>query len=91
MKRTKKIKKFALDDYLKYGGMPGLFEEETNRAKEKYLDNLMKKVYIDDIRKNLNTNLVDELSATVDSLCSTTGNLTNPLNMSNYLSSEKKY
>ena len=84
-----KDKKFALDDYLKYGGMPGLFEEETNRAKEKYLDNLMKKVYIDDIRKNLNTNLVDELSATVDSLCSTTGNLTNPLNMSNYLSSEK--
>ncbi len=70
--------------------MPGLFEEETDLAKEKYLDNLMKKVYIDDIKRNIHTDLVDELSATVDSLCSITGNLTNPLNMSNYLKSEKK-
>ena len=69
--------------------MPALFEEETDLAKERYLDNLMKKVYIDDIRKNIHTNLVDELSATVDALCSVTGNLTNPLNMANYLSSEK--
>ena len=84
-----KDKRFALEEYLKYGGMPGLFEEETERAKERYLDNLMKKVYIDDIKKNINTYLIDELSATVDALCSTTGNLTNPLNMSNYLSSEK--
>ena len=86
----KKDKRFALQEYLRYGGMPGLFEEETDFAKEKYLDNLMKKVYIDDIKRNINTNLVDELSATVDALCSVTGNLTNPLNMSNYLMSEKK-
>ena len=39
---------------------------------------------------NNNTNLVDELSATVDALCSITGNLTNPLNMANHLKSEKK-
>jgi len=85
-----KDKRFALQDYLRYGGMPGLFEEEGDLAKEKYLDNLMKKVYIDDIRKNINTKLVDELSATVDALCSITGNLTNPLNMVNYLASNKK-
>ena len=84
-----KDKRFVLQDYLRYGGMPALFEEETDLAKERYLDNLMKKVYIDDIRKNIHTNLVDELSATVDALCSVTGNLTNPLNMANYLSSEK--
>lgn len=83
-------KRNALNEYLKYGGMPGLFEEEIDLGKEKYLDNLMKKVYIDDIRKNINTNLVDELSSTVDALCSVTGNLTNPLNMVNYLSSNKK-
>lgn len=86
----KKDKRFALQEYLRYGGMPGLFEEETDFAKEKYLDNLMKKVYIDDIKRNINTKLVDELSATVDALCSVTGNLTNPLNMSNYLMSNKK-
>lgn len=85
-----KDKRFALQEYLKYGGMPGLFEEETNLAKEKYLDNLMKKVYIDDIKKNINTNLVDELSAVVDTLCSIDGNLTNPLNLANYLKSERK-
>lgn len=85
-----KDKRNALNEYLKYGGMPGLFEEETDLSKEKYLDNLMKKVYIDDIKKNINTNLVDELSSTVDALCSITGNLTNPLNMVNYLASTKK-
>ena len=84
-----KDKRFALQEYLKYGGMPGLSEEEDDLSKEKYLENLMKKVYIDDIKKNINTELVDELSSCVDALCSITGSLTNPLNMSNYLNSEK--
>lgn len=85
-----KDKRFALNEYIRYGGMPGLFEEETDLAKERYLDNLMKKVYIDDIRRNINTNLIDELSMTVDALCAVTGSLTNPLNISNYLYSERK-
>lgn len=84
-----KDKRFALQEYLRYGGMPGLFEEETDLSKEKYLDNLMKKVYIDDIKKNINTEMTDELSATVDALCSVTGSLTNPHNMANYLSSNR--
>lgn len=83
-------KRFALKDYLKFGGMPGIFEETDEKLKEKYLENLMKKVYVDDIRKNIKTDLIDELSATVDALCSVTGSLTNPLNMVHYLSSEKK-
>ena len=83
-------KRFALQTYLRFGGMPALFDEETDLGKEKYLDNLMNKVYIDDIKKNIHTELVDELSATVDALCSVTGNLTNPLNMCNCLMSEKK-
>lgn len=83
-------KKFALKDYMRFGGMPGLFEEKSDMAKEKYLNNLMTKVYIDDIRKRINTKLIDELSSIVDLLCSTTGNLTNPLNISNYLRSDKK-
>lgn len=82
-------KRFALQDYLRFGGMPGLFEEGSDLSKERYLDNLMKKVYIDDIRKNIDTRLTEELSATVDALCSVTGRLTNPLNMANYLRSEK--
>ena len=83
-------KHFALQQYLRFGGMPALFEEKTEQGKIRYLDNLMKKVYVDDIRKNINTNLIEKLSATVDALCSVTGSLTNPLNMSNYLKSEKK-
>lgn len=83
-------KRFALQQYLRFGGMPGLFEEKTDQGRIRYLSNLMNKVYVDDIKKNINTNLVDELSATVDALCSITGNLTNPLNMVNYLKSEKK-
>lgn len=84
-----KDKRFALQDYLRFGGMPALFEEENDLSKERYLNNLMQKVYIDDIRKRLNTRNVDELSAIVETLCSITGNLTNPLNIANYLSSEK--
>ena len=72
-------KRFALQQYLRFGGMPGLFEEKTDQGRIRYLSNLMNKVYVDDIKKNINTNLVDELSATVDALCSITGNLTNPL------------
>lgn len=83
-------KRNALNAYLKYGGMPGLFEEETDLAKERYLNNLMTKVYIDDIKERINTSLVDELSAVVDALCSVTGNLTNPSNMANYISSNKR-
>ncbi|RMA79047.1 hypothetical protein JN00_0094 [Metamycoplasma subdolum] len=83
-------KRYALKTYLKFGGMPGLFEEKTELAKENYLDNLMKKVYIDDIKSNINTSLVSELSATVDALCSVTGNLTNALNMANYLATNRK-
>lgn len=83
-------KRFALQQYLRFGGMPGLFEEKTDQGRIRYLSNLMNKVYVDDIKKNINTNLVDELSATVDALCSITGSLTNPLNMVNYLKSEKK-
>lgn len=80
----------ALKQYLYFGGMPGLFEEKNDLAKKNYLNNLMKKVYVDDIKRNINTPLVEELSATVDALCSITGNLTNPLNMVNYLRSNKK-
>lgn len=83
-------KRTALQNYLKYGGMPGIFNEDDDMAKEQYLDNLMTKVYIDDIQRNVNTALIEELSSTVDALCSVAGNLTNPLNMANYLSSEKK-
>lgn len=82
-------KRFALQEYLRLGGMPGLFEETDDLAKERYLDNLMNKVYIDDIRKNIHTKFTEELAATVDALCSVTGRTTNPLNMANYLRSEK--
>lgn len=83
-------KKDALKEYLKFGGMPGLFEEESEVSKIKYLNNLMNKVYIDDVKRNVNTPLVDELSSTVDALCSVTGSLTNPTNLANYLHSNKK-
>lgn len=83
-------KKNALKEYLKFGGMPGLFEEKTEVSKIKYLNNLMNKVYIDDIKKNVNTPLIDELASTVDALCSVTGSLTNPTNLANYLNSNKK-
>ena len=50
-------KRFALQEYLRFGEMPGLFEEKSERDKIKCLDNLTKKVYDDDFLNNFVNNL----------------------------------
>ena len=79
----------AWDEYHIYGGMPALFERETEEQKSEYLKNLMAKVYLSDIVDRNNVQYKDELDSMVDFLCSAIGSLTNPKKISDTLKSIK--
>lgn len=68
----------AWADYFTYGGLPLVLTRKTDEQKSKYLIDLFKKVYIDDIieRNGLRSDLMME--SLVNILASSVGSLTNP-------------
>ncbi len=79
----------AWDEYHIFGGMPALFERQTEEQKSSYLKNLMSKVYLSDIVERNHVQYKDELDSMVDFLCSSIGSLTNPKKISDTLKSIK--
>ncbi len=79
----------AWDEYHIFGGMPALFERQTDEQKIEYLKNLMSKVYLSDIVERNHVQYKDELDSMVDFLCSSIGSLTNPKKISDTLKSVK--
>lgn len=79
----------ALREYLRYGGMPEVLNRHTHEEKSTYLNNLVKKVYLDDIVDRNSVRLVDDLDNIFDDLCSSVGSLTNPSKIAHALHSEK--
>lgn len=79
----------AWDEYHLYGGMPALFERNTEEQKIEYLKNLMSKVYLSDIVERNHVQHPDEMDSIVDFLCSAIGSLTNPKKISDTLKSIK--
>lgn len=79
----------AWDEYHIFGGMPALFERETNEQKGEYLRSLISKVYLSDIVERNHVQYKDELDSMVDFLCSSIGSLTNPKKISDTLRSIK--
>ncbi len=79
----KKEKADALEDYLKYGGMPLAVIENDEKEKRKYLKGLFSNVYIKDIveRYNLKEDIL--LDVLVDTLSSSIGSLTSPYKLTN--------
>jgi predicted AAA+ superfamily ATPase len=77
----------ALREYLLYGGMPALSSRKTHEAKSTYLENLVKKVYLDDIVERHKIKRKGELDDIFDFLCSSTGSFTNPTKLANTLHS----
>jgi len=75
--------------YRTFGGMPELFTRTDEEQKISYLKNLMKKVYLKDIKERNVIRLENELALIVDLLCSSVGSLTNPAKISNALRSVK--
>lgn len=82
-------KRFALTEYLTYGGMPYLLNETDEAEKVRYLTNLIDKTYLTDVVERNHIRLPEELDALFDVLCSTTGSPVNPSSLAGTLLSEK--
>ena len=82
-------KHFALQDYLAFGGMPYLINEQDEIEKIRYLTDLINKTYLTDVVERNNVKLPEELGALFDVLCSTTGSLVNPNSLAGTLLAEK--
>ncbi|QQH66093.1 ATP-binding protein [Mycoplasmopsis bovis] len=84
-------KKEALEHYLFYGGLPGVYNLKNQEEKREYLTNLFDELYIKDIleRKSI---LKDKyiLEILLNFISSTIGSLTNPSKLANRFSSEMK-
>ena len=75
----------AWKEYTRYGGMPETLEMQTPEQKTEYLKDLMDHVYKTDMIERYSIRRQDELSQIMDSLSSSVGSLTNPMNLSNTL------
>lgn len=67
----------ALDEYMLYGGMPGLINEPTAERKRSYLKNLYDEIYIKDLVEHARVQRQDALEELLDYLASSIGSLTN--------------
>ncbi len=67
----------ALDEYMLYGGMPGLISEPTTERKRAYLKNLIEEIYIKDLVEHARVQRQDVLEEILDYLASSIGSLTN--------------
>ena len=75
----------AWKEYTRFGGMPETIGMQTPEQKIEYLKDLMDHVYKKDMIERYDIRRQDELSQIMDSLSSSIGSLTNPLNLSNTL------
>ena len=82
-------KRFALNEYLTFGGMPYLLNETDEAEKMRYLTNLIDQTYLTDVVKRNHVRLPEELSALFDVLCSATGSYVNPSSLMGTLLAEK--
>lgn len=80
---------FALRDYLTFGGMPYLMNEQDEGEKIRYLTNLINNTYLTDVVERNDIRLPEELSALFDVLCSTAGSLVNPSSLAGYLLADR--
>ena len=78
----------AWKEYTRFGGMPETMNMQTPEQKIDYLKDLMDHVYKKDMIERYDIRKPDELSQIIDSLSSSIGSLTNPMNISNTLRSE---
>lgn len=67
----------ALDEYMLYGGMPGLTSEKSAEQKRLYLKNLYDEIYLKDLVEHGMIRREDVLEEVLDFLASQVGSLTN--------------
>ncbi len=84
-------KEQALDDYVYFGGMPGVLAKRTDAEKERYLSQLFSETYFKDILERNKLAYPSALDMIVDDLCSSVGSLTNPNKIARALKSEQNF
>lgn len=82
-------KHHAWDEYCRYGGMPLVLQRTTNAAKQQYLKDLFRKVYLKDIIARYNLRSDNELANVTDIVASDIGSLLNPLRIANTIKTAK--
>lgn len=75
-------------EYFTYGGLPMTLNLKSDQAKSKYLKDLFENTYIKDVMDRNSIQRDTVLEVIVDILASSTGSLTNPLNISNTFNSK---
>ena len=80
----------ALNNYMIFGGMPALTEKKNERQKIEYLENLYEKVYLADLLERNKLERPDIMNDVLDYISSSISSLTNPNNIANSLSSNKR-
>ena len=80
----------ALDEYMLYGGLPLILSRPNDSARMKYLSDLIKEVYLKDIRERMHILYDDVLEQVLDMLCSSVGSLTNPTKICDSINSMQK-
>ena len=80
----------AWNEYMVYGGMPEAVLKKTPMAKQDYLKNLFKTLYLKDIIERNHIREDNNLAAVLDVLMSDIGSLTNPTKLANTFKSVKK-
>ncbi len=78
----------ALDEYMLYGGMPGLINESTSEDKRKYLKNLYDEIYIKDLVEHEKVQRQDVLEELLDLLASSIGSLTNANKITRFINTK---
>lgn len=83
-------KRFALQEYLTYGGMPHLFDEPDEAAKMRYLQRLVEQTYLSDVVERNGVRMPEVMGALFDVLCSTTGSLVSTSGLAGTLRVERR-
>lgn len=81
-------KRDLLDEYMQYGGMPGLIQLKTDKEKKTYLDNLYTEIYLKDLVEHGKIRREDVLEEIFNYLASQISSLTNSSNIANSINSK---
>lgn len=76
-------KRDLLDEYMQYGGMPGLINLKTDEEKKAYLNNLYSEIYLKDFVEHGKIRREDVLEEILNYLASQISSLTNSSNIAN--------
>ncbi len=78
-----KDKREALFEYMKYGGLPLCVLAKNEEAKQEYLMNLYRTIYLKDLKERNKIKKIEEFDSIVAVIASSIGSLTNPTRLVN--------